>query len=126
MEKHRHHDKVQGHKFSEAAYLDGHLVGVACVGRPVSRKLDDGLTLEVTRLCTDGTRNACSVLYGRCARIAKEMGYQRIVTYTLAREGGVSLRAAGWTCDGEAGGGDWSRQSRPRQTDKKLRWTKTF
>lgn len=116
VEKHRHHDKVQGHKFSEALYKDGELVGVACVGRPVSRHLDDGLTLEVTRLCTDGTRNACSALYGRCARIAKDMGYLRIITYILSSEGGASLRAAGWTFDGAAGGGDWSCQSRPRET----------
>lgn len=139
VEKHRHHDKVQGHKFSEAAYMDGELVGVAVVGRPVSRHLDDGLSLEITRLCTDGTKNVCSALYGRCARIAKDMGYKRILTYILASEEGTSLKASGWTCDlAEAGGGDWSCASRPRETiqatlfgevqkyptERKQRWSK--
>lgn len=116
VENHRHHDKVQGHKFSEGLYVDGELVGVACVGRPVARHLDDGLTVEVTRLCTNGYRNACSALYGRCARIAKEMGYNRIITYILEEESGVSLKASGWKYDGVAGGGDWTRKARKRET----------
>lgn len=140
IENHRHHDKVQGHKFSEGAYINGELVGVACVGRPVARCLDDGLTLEVTRLCTDGSRNLCSILYGRCARIAKEMGYKRIITYILESEPGVSLRASGWQFDGAAGGGDWTCKSRPRESteitlfgesrkypaERKQRWIKTL
>ena len=77
---------------------DGRLAGVAIVGRPVSRYLDDGKTLEVNRLCTDGTKNACSFLYAAAARAARAMGYQRIITYTLDTEGGASLRAAGWCC----------------------------
>lgn len=113
---HRHHPPAQGHKFSIGAAMGGTLVGVVIVGRPVSRHRDDGCTLEVTRLCTDGTRNACSFLYGRAARAAFALGYSRIGTYTLPDEGGASLRAAGWKLLGEAGGGNWSSPSRPRNT----------
>lgn len=111
---HRHHGPVVGHKFSLGAAKRSEIVGVAIVGRPVSRHRDDGLTLEVTRLCTDGTRNACSFLYGAAARAAFALGYTRIGTYILASESGVSLRAAGWRLIGQRGGGSWSRDSRPR------------
>lgn len=123
---HRHHPEVQGHKFSIGAVKEGKLVGVAIIGRPVSRMLQDGHTLEVTRLCTDGTKNACSFLYGAAARAAFALGYNRIGTYTLPDEGGASLRATGWKLIGERGGGSWNVPSRPRK-DKapigvKLRW----
>ena len=101
IEHHRHHDAAWGHKFSLGAYKDGKLVGVAICGRPSGRKLDDGKTLEVTRLCTDGTRNACSFLYAACARRAFREGYERILTYILRSENGASLRAAGWTLDSD-------------------------
>lgn len=113
---HRHHKPVVGHKFSLGAVKDGALVGVAIVGRPVSRMRDDGVTLEVTRLCTDGTKNACSFLYGAAARACFALGFKRIGTYTLPTEGGTSLRAAGWKLLGERGGGDWGRADRPRTT----------
>jgi hypothetical protein len=123
---HRHHKPVVGHKFSLGAAIGAEVVGVAIVGRPVSRHRDDGMTLEVTRLCTDGTRNACSFLYGAAARAAFALGFRRIGTYTLAEEGGTSLRAAGWRLIGERGGGSWSRGSRPRvdthPTQGKLLW----
>lgn len=116
IENHRHHDKVQGHKFSEACYDGDRLCGVAVVGRPVARHLDDGMTLEVTRLCTDGTKNACSILYARCAKIAKAMGYTKIITYILESEHGSSLLASGWTCEAEnVGGVSWNTPSRPRE-----------
>lgn len=103
-------------------------MGVAVTGRPVSRCLDDGLTAEVTRLCTDGIRNACSFLYAACARIARSMGYEKIITYILASENGASLRASGWNCEGLCGGGEWSAPGRPRKpsqnTDKKKRYCK--
>lgn len=106
IDKHRHHDKVQGHKYSLACYDDDKLVGVACVGRPVSRYFDNAETLEVTRLCTDGTYNACSILYARCAKVAKDMGYKKIITYILDTENGSSLKASGWHCeDNNVGGG---------------------
>ena len=82
---HRHHKPVAGHKFSIGCEADGELVGVIIAGRPVSRYLDDGFTLEVTRLCTNGAKNACSFLYGAAARAAAAMGYKRIITYTLAK-----------------------------------------
>lgn len=110
---HRHHKPVTGHKFSVAAAKDGVIVGVAIVGRPVSRYLDDGWTLEVNRLCTDGTRNACSFLYAAAWRAAKNMGYKKLITYILDTEAGTSLKAAGWKCVGEAGGKRWTGSRRP-------------
>lgn len=111
---HRHHRPVIGHKFSIGAALNDEICGVVIVGRPVSRHLDDGSTLEVTRLCTDGTRNACSFLYGTAARAAFALGYRRIGTYILKSEPGTSLVAAGWRLIGETGGKSWSVPSRPR------------
>ena len=110
---HRHHKGVTGHKFSIGCTRDGELVGVAIMGRPVSRYLDDGLTLEVNRLCTTGAENACSMLYGAAARAARAMGYQKIITYTLDTEPGTSLRAAGWQCAGPAGGERLTGKRRP-------------
>jgi hypothetical protein len=80
---HRHHKPVVGHLFSLGAALEGKIVGIAIIGRPVSRHRDDGVTAEVTRLCTDGTRNACSFLYGAAARAAFALGFKRIGTYLL-------------------------------------------
>ena len=111
---HRHHGEVVGHKFSIGASYEDKIVGVVIVGRPVARNRDDGLTLEVTRLATDGTRNACSFLYGAAARAAFALGYRRIGTYILASENGASIKAAGWRCLGERGGGSWSVPSRSR------------
>ncbi len=122
---HRHHKKVVGHKFSLGATENGQLVGVSIVGRPVSRYRDDGETLEVTRLCTDGTRNACSFLYGASVRAAFALGYKRIGTYTLRDESGASLRAAGWKLIGERGGGSWAWAGDPKRKssgDVKLLW----
>jgi hypothetical protein len=111
---HRHHKPVVGHLFSLGAVLGSTLVGVAIIGRPVARMRDDGVTAEVTRLCTDGTRNACSFLYGASARAAFALGYQRIGTYILASEDGTTLKAAGWRMIGQTKGGSWSRPSRGR------------
>lgn len=132
---HRHHTPVVGHKFSLGAVSDKtdsngdtvrHIVGAVIVGRPVSRMRDDGRTLEVTRCVTDGTKNACSFLYGAAARACFALGYQRIGTYTLPQEGGASLRGAGWKLIGERGGGSWNRDERPRvdkhPTQGKLLW----
>jgi len=93
---HRHNKPPAGHKFSVGLKLNGVLVGVAMAGRPIARHFDDGLTLEVNRTCTDGTRNANSMLYGAVRRAAWGMGYLRIITYTQTDESGVSLRAAGF------------------------------
>lgn len=111
---HRHHRAPQGHKFSLAVASFEMVVGVAIVGRPVARGLDDGWTLEVRRLCTDGTRNACSMLYAASWRAARALGYRRVITYILCTESGVSLIAAGWKCLGQAGGGSWNTPGRPR------------
>lgn len=135
---HRHHGRVVGHKWSLAAYKDGRLCGVAIIGRPTGRRLDDGETLEVTRLCTDGTRNACSCLYAAAARRAKREGYSKIITFILQSEPGTSLRAAGWTMEAaKAGKPKWNAQryaDRPVQlslfpkkqppAEYKQRWSK--
>lgn len=125
-EHHRHHTPPVGHLFSLAAYEGDRLCGVAIVGRPVARHRDDGLTAEVTRLCTDGTKDACSFLYGCAARAALALGFRRIGTYTLGSEGGASLRGAGWRVVAEIKGRSWDTPSR-RRTDKhptedKLLW----
>lgn len=113
---HRHHDPVHRDKFRVGAEVGGKLVGVAQVGRPVSRMLDDGHTLEVVRLCTDGTKDVCSFLYSRCARVAKELGYSKIITYILETESGTSLKATGWIEVAVTSGGSWDRPSRGRTT----------
>lgn len=126
-EHHRHHKPARGCVFCVSTWQGAQLVGVAIVGRPLARMLQDGLTCEVTRCCTDGTRNACSKLYATVAKAARAMGYERVITYTLPEEGGVSLRAAGWTLEADGiGGGSWSRNGRVRTDEKntqtKLRW----
>ena len=137
---HRHHKPSNGDKYRVGvADDDGKLIGVAQVGRPLSRMLDDGKTVEVIRLCSDGSQNVCSFLYSRCARIAKELGYTKIITYILESEDGASLKASGWTLEAEnIGGGSWSRPSRQRVVEemnlfgeskkypieKKQRWSK--
>lgn len=124
---HRHSAARQGHKFSLAASVGGEVVGVAIVGRPVARGLDDGWTLEALRVCTDGTRNACSFLYAAAWRATRALGYRKLVTYTLASEPGASLRAAGWRVVGEvtARPKGWNTPGRPRVEvagQERLRW----
>lgn len=115
-EHHRHHDVPVGALWQHGAHDDaGSLCGVAVVGRPVARNLDDGLTMEVTRLCTNGEFNACSLLYAAARRAGISKGYRRGITYILESEDGASLRAAGWRYLGESKGGSWSRPSRGRE-----------
>ena len=131
-EHHRHHKPVQGHRFSLSAWIGETLVGVATIGRPVARLGGKPLeVLEVTRLATDGTPNACSFLYGAAARVGKAMGYKRIQTYILEEEPGTTLKAAGWTDEGPAGGKQWKHtDGKPRRTDQpmgmKRRWAKSL
>jgi hypothetical protein len=111
---HRHHQPPRGHKFSVGVAADSMLVGVAIVGRPVARHLDNGRTLEVARTATDGTAN--SMLYGATWRAAKALGYDRVITYTQAGESGSSLRAAGWSVIAERPArAGWDAPSRPRE-----------
>ena len=124
---HRHHKPVVGCKFCVAVSENEKVVGVAIVGRPVSRHLDNGWTLEVNRCCTDGTKNACSMLYSASWKAAKALGYQRLITYTLPEEGGASLKASNWKCIGLRGGGNWNVKSRPRvDVDETLRGQKVL
>ena len=114
---HRHHTPPTGHKFSVgvADELDV-LRGVAIVGRPIARLNQDGLTLEVTRTATDGTRNANSMLYATAWQAAKAMGYRRLITMTQEGESGASLRGAGWKVVAERPANrGWDRPSRPRE-----------
>lgn len=129
---HRHHQPPPGGLFAVgAASADGGpwgaIHGVAIIGRPVARMVAaDDFTAEVTRLCSDGERNVCSMLYAAAWRACRAMGYRRLITYTLPEEGGASLRASGATLIGEAGGGTWNRKRRPRvdthPLQAKLRW----
>lgn len=124
---HRHSLPTVGGKFAIGCEVDGRLVGVAIAGRPVARRLDDQRTLEVLWVATDGTPNATSFLYGRVRRIAQLMGYDKIVTYTLAEESGASLRAVGARQTKEVRPQEWSVKSRPRKSqrvykEKKIRW----
>ena len=129
-EHHRHHKKVQGHRFSIGAYKDGALVGVAVVGRPLSQSFDFEKVAEVTRLCTNGDKNVCSLLYSACARAAKGMGFESIQTYILEEELGTSLKASGWVFDYTTSGATWNRKNRPRKdlnpTGPKKKYSTTF
>lgn len=124
---HRHNGATVGHKFSIGLYDGDKLIGCAVCGRPVSRYLDNGEICEINRLCTDGTLNACSMLYGACSRIAKEMGYKKIITYTLESENGASLKASNFICDGKAGGTHWTGKRNKGQAiphEMKIRYYK--
>jgi len=130
---HRHHKKVQGHRFSIGVYdtESRKLVGASVIGRPVARKVNYHTTVEVTRLVTDGTKNACSILYAASARISRELGYSKIQTYILDTESGVSLLSSGWLCeDAHCGGGSGWHSREGRRSDQpenyKQRWSKTL
>ena len=129
---HRHHRKVQGHRFSLGAMHNDALVGVAIVGRPVGGANQDRW-VEVTRLCTDGTPDACSFLYGAAARAAKALGYQRIQTYILASEPGTSLKASGWAFERMSHPIGWhhdgpraARKVEAHLVERKQLWFKAF
>ncbi len=136
---HRHHVPVHRDKIRLGCIADdGHLCGVIQLARPVSRILDDGETIEVVRCCTDGEKNACSFLYSRAARIAKEIGYKKIITYILESESGASLKASGWKYEADITGRTWDTPTRRRSvenvdifgevkkypTENKQRWSK--
>lgn len=125
---HRHHSATVGCKFCISVVDDnGQLHGVAVCGRPVSRHFDDGVTLEINRVCTDGTKNACSMLYGACCRIAKAMGYSKVITYILDSENGASLKASNFICEGTAGGTHWTgirNRGQNIPAEMKKRWVR--
>lgn len=117
-EVHRHNRPPVGAMFSVACEEDGKLIGVAMVGRPVARALQDGRTAEVIRVATDGTDNACSMLYGAALRACKAMGYTRVYTYTLEEEPGASLRASGFVVDAHLKARPtWDTPSRRREQE---------
>ena len=114
---HRHNEPPRGHKFSIGIEENGELVGVVIASRPVARGVDDGRTLEIVRCTTIVSRNVCSRLYAAACRAAFAMGYQRVITYTLAEEHGTCMKASGFVRDGETKGGAWEHTSGPRSTD---------
>jgi len=131
---HRHNKRTQrdGGRFAIGATTGEEMVGVAIVGRPLARLLDDGYTAEVTRCCVldDAPKGSCSFLYGRCWRIWQQMGGTRMVTYTLETESGSSLKGAGWKIVGKTKGGGWNREGRERDWQPiygqlKFRWEAT-
>lgn len=131
VQLHRHHKAVRGHRFSIGVKDDDGIHGAAIVGRPTGRKNPQYDWAEITRLVTDGTKNACSILYAAVARICREMGFVRVQTFILETEGGVSLRAAGWVFDNWSDGGDWNVPTRGgRRIDqpqgRKQRWKREF
>lgn len=118
---HRHNRAPRGHKFSIGLIKDSTMVGVAMASRPVSRNYDNGLTVEIIRVCTDGTRNANSMLYGAIWKSCKAMGYQRCITYTQHDESGDSLRGAGWVRERDIPArGSWSEGTK-NETLKAMR-----
>jgi hypothetical protein len=120
-EWHRHHAAFPpGLDYFRIGVVDeeGIVQGVAIVARPPNRNSDDGLTCEVVRVATNGAKNACSALYGACARIAREMGFRRIITYTLEAESGASLRASGWKMTKEGIRSYWESHQVPGRTVK--------
>jgi len=125
---HRHHNATVGCKFCIGLYENEQIIGCAVCGRPVSRFLDDGLTCEINRVCVlEGYKNACSKLYGACCRIAKNMGYKKVITYTLQSENGASLKASNFICEGQAGGTHWTGKRDKGQNipkEMKKRWIK--
>jgi len=127
---HRHSGRtsVDSGRWAIGCYSGDVIVGVAIVGNPVSRLLTDGWTAEVLRVCVlpDAPKNSCSLLYGACWRAWRAMGGARMVTYTLQKENGASLRAVGWTPNAVKGG-QWDRPNRPRKhqdiyLEEKYRW----
>jgi hypothetical protein len=125
---HRHHKPSVGHKFSIGLNEADLLIGVAIMGRPVARGSDNGFTIEVSRLCTNGQKNACSMLYQAAARASKELGYKKIQTYTLQTESGISLKGAGWKMEAITAGGKWNHTHGDRNnthpTEPKQRWVR--
>jgi hypothetical protein len=140
-EHHRHNEPPIGHKFSIGLERDGVLVGVVMASRPIARMADDGRTLELIRLTTEGDRNACSRLYSAACRAAEAMGYHKVITYTLDTEPGSSLRASGFIATTTSTGGSWTREGLGRMeadvhprlfdppkmpTGPKVRWERSF
>ncbi len=125
---HRHNDPTNGHKFSIGISDNGELVGVGIAGRPISRHLDNGRNIELRRVCVKNDYpNGCSMLMGRLKRIAQLMGYERIITYTLQKESGASLRAIGAQCVSAVKPSNWNSRTRPARhqpvyDEPKWRW----
>tara|TARA_R100000963_G_C4566280_1_gene52999 strand:+ start:31 stop:537 length:507 start_codon:yes stop_codon:yes gene_type:complete len=126
---HRHHKPVVGHRFSIGAVKNNKIVGVAISGRPIARLSVQRMELEILRVTTDGTKNACSFLLGAVGRIAKNMGYAKVKTTTLSKESGASLKAVGWSSKEMGDGSGWD--SRPNRnvdckSERKVQWSKVF
>jgi hypothetical protein len=123
---HRHHKPPQGHRFSLKLVEENKIRGVIVVGRPIGRFQDDGETIEITRVCTDGMPNACSMLIGAVRRVGKAMGWKRIISYILETENGASYKASNFQLMGITKGDTWNRKKRSRKDEQptciKKRW----
>ena len=133
-DNHRHVKGPRGWKFGVGLENDNELIGVGIASRPVARNLDNGITLEITRVCTLGDKNANSMIYGALIRAGRALGYKLFYTYTLKKELGSSVKAVGFLEDAKIRGGEWDRPSRSRQlsidvgydTAEKIRWILDF
>jgi hypothetical protein len=131
---HRHNLPPQGGLFACRLEEDGETRGVAIIGRPVARKLDNGYTAEITRCCTDGVSNGCSMLYGAAVRACRALGFHSVITYTLQSETGASLKASNWKLEEEvAGQAFWKNRyqsdlfgNERRPPEPKIRWRITL
>lgn len=131
QDHHRHSKPVRGCKFVLGLEKERQLIGVGVVGRPVSRMADDGLSAEITRVCIkEGNPTACSKMYARLTRLCYLMGFKRVFTYTLQKESQSSMKALGAVLIGEVEAKEWTRKSRPRDSqpvyqEPKLKWAFT-
>jgi hypothetical protein len=125
---HRHLPRIVGGLFACSVFQAGELVGVGVASRPKARQSCDGFTVEITRIATDGSRNACSRLYGALLRASAAVGYRKALTFTRLDEPGTSLRASGWVEDGVTSQGSWDRPSRGRHAVKSQvrRWVRVL
>jgi hypothetical protein len=132
---HRHHAPIPGGFgwWAVGAVVDGVMRGVAIAGRPTNRNNDDGFTVEVLRVASDGTEHVCSALLGACARAAKAVGASRCITYTLDSETGASLRGAGWLREADGITSWWASGTsrtpavqRDHMNERKVRWAAHF
>lgn len=120
---HSHNKPVKGCMFAAACETRGRdVVGVAIVGRPIAPALQDGRTIEVTRVATPGLRadrrcwGAMSMLLRSVWQAAWALGVRRGVSYTRSDESGRGYEAAGWVAVATTRPEEWTGGN------KSMRW----